>query len=218
MQKLHPVFLGGIAYSRLSECIGLTGKHLDAACEASLWLQEEVRAKNGIERMALSQMLLAQGRTAWLTQLATEQTQPQALAVALEACERASSTYMKLMRAFNEYRQPKNTGTTVSIGVGQANLAAQQLIQNIQKQSLQEKHDEQTRMRKEGEVIDAEVVSAVKAGTALAEKNNPEKSTVDKKHGTKNSGRKKQSRHELACARRKVRHHRQLSKAGEVDD
>jgi hypothetical protein len=119
--------------------MGMTGEHLEAACQAPIYLQEEVRAKNGIERMALGQMMLAQGRTSWLSKLATKQTQPKALAVVLEGCERASLTYVRLMRAFQECRQPKNTYTTVSIGVGQANLGAQQLVQNIRERSVQKK-------------------------------------------------------------------------------
>ena len=146
-RKMHPDMLGALGYTELARSMRVTGEHLEAACFAPMYLQEEMRAKNGIERMALTQMILAQGRTAWLSELSTRQSQPKSLAVVLEACERASSTFARLMRAFQEYRQQRNGGTKVSIG--QANLTAQQLVQNIQKQNTQEKHDGQTRKGKE---------------------------------------------------------------------
>jgi hypothetical protein len=179
---------------------------LEAAGHALFDLHGEMRAKNGIERMALTQMIMAQGRTAWLTDLATKQNQPQALASVLEACEKASSTYMRLMRAFQEYRQPKLPSATVSIGVQQANLAAQQLVQNFPKENVHKNVDEQTKIPTRGETIDAAVVSPVGARVALAQGRNPEESAMDQKHRTENSAGKSQGRYEFARPRRKVRH------------
>jgi hypothetical protein len=62
-------------------------------------------------------------------------------------------------------------------------------------------------MRKEGQVIDAEVIPAVEAGITLTEGHNSQKQTVDEEHRAKNSGRKGQGRDESARARRKIRRH-----------
>jgi hypothetical protein len=202
-RKVHPNILGNLAYWQLSKSMGMSGEHLENALAASTYMELETRAKNGIERIALSQMVLAQGRTAWLSELATRQTQPKSLAVVLEACERASSTFARLMRVFHECRQPRSPVTTVSIGVGQANLAAQQVVQNVENQTVNGNTDKQTRIQK-GEVIDAEVIPSVKARTTVAEGGSEEKSTMEMEHRPKNLRRKESSRDELVGSRRKV--------------
>jgi hypothetical protein len=47
------------------------------------------------------------------------------------------------MRALSDYRQPTKSA---NISIGQANVAGQQLVQNIQNQRLKEKYDEQTKI------------------------------------------------------------------------
>jgi hypothetical protein len=164
----------------------------DASWQAPLQFQQQMRAKDALERLAHTQILMAHARTAWLTKLATRQTDMKALAVILEACDRASSTFVKLMRATAEYRQPKTPPTTVSIG--QANVAHQQLVQNIQgKEGKRIENDEQTQI---GPAIDTEAVSAITKGLEIPEGRNPAHTTLDEKHGAKECRGKGQGRQE----------------------
>jgi hypothetical protein len=70
-EKLHPDLLCDLAYMRLSRCMGMTGDNLEAALPAAFNFQQDMRPTDGLERLALSQALLAEGRATWLTKLAT---------------------------------------------------------------------------------------------------------------------------------------------------
>jgi hypothetical protein len=50
------------------------------------------------------------------------------------------------MRAIGKYRQPTNSGMAISIG--QANLAQQQVVQNIREVPQKKNVDERTRIRR----------------------------------------------------------------------
>jgi hypothetical protein len=210
----HPDLLGDLAYAGLSESMSITGELRDASWLAPTEFQKQMRPKDPLERLAHTQILMAHARTAWLSQLATRQKDVKALAIILEACDRASSVFAKLMRATSEYREPKSPTTTVSIG--QANVADQQFVQNVRNLHPRE-NNEQTRMEKKG-AIDAEVVPLVKKGIAIAASNGPKKPTVDQKLGTKECSRKSQGRHERVTARRAVGGHRHPAKTGERND
>lgn len=214
IEKLHPDFLGDLAYERLSQCMGMSGEHLEMAAPAAFNFQQEMRPKDGLERLTLTQALLAHGRVAWLTKLATAQTNAHALGIIVEACERASGTFVRLMRALAEHRQPRSSSPNVSIA--QTNVANQQVVQNVQKMEGQHKeNDEQTRISEREAAIDAEVVPVIQRGIKFAEGRNLANKTLEEKHGTKKPGRKSQGRDELAAARRAVRHPRRASKVGQ---
>jgi hypothetical protein len=198
VKRFHPDLLGDLAYFRLAESMGLKGEHLDAAYSAPLYFQKEMRPKDGLERLALTQLVLAEGRAAWLTKLATMQTNAKSLNAVLAACERATGTYVRLMRALSDYRQPMK-GANISIG--QANVAGQQLVQNIQNQRLKEKYDEQTKIKNGGGIIDAEILSSVPGGIESPQSCNPDQSTVDKKHRPKKLAGKDSGRGKCAKTR-----------------
>ncbi len=167
LATMHPDALGDAAYLHLSDKMSLGQELLDAASLAPVSLHEQMRPRDALERMALMQILLAHGRVAWHTKQLTAQTDAQSLGIISEACERASGTFVRLMRAFAEYRRPPTSGTTVAIG--QANLANQQMVQNIQKGGApRQKHDEQTR---KGAAVNAETVSANAPRTEVAPAN-----------------------------------------------
>jgi hypothetical protein len=194
LAKMHPDIVGDSAYAGLSESISIPVELGEASWQAPLQFQQQMGAKDALERLAHTQILMAHARTAWLTKLATRQTDVKALAVILEACDRASSTFVKLMRATSEYREPKSPSTTVSIG--QANVAHQQLVQNVQGQEGKRiENDEQTKI---GPVIDAEAISAITKGLEITEGRNPAHATVEKEHGAKECCRKGHLRHERA--------------------
>ena len=109
--------------------MGLPQELAESTALATLTFQEEMCPRDALERLALSQMLLVHGRVAWLSKLLPAQADAGSLGVVSEACERALGSFLRLMRAFREYREPKNSSTTVSIG--QANVAGQQVVQNL---------------------------------------------------------------------------------------
>jgi hypothetical protein len=179
LAAFHPQLLGNVAYFCLSKSMSLTGDLLEAAAPAVLAFQERMRPTDALEELALSQALITHARAAWLSTLAIKQTNAQSLAVMNEAADRASSTFARLMRAIREHRKPTNPSTTVSIA--QANVAAQQIVQNIPGQESQKNHDEQTGIPGEQATVTASV-QAIDEGIAVAPNGHQTNEAVDKKH------------------------------------
>jgi len=216
VEKFHPQFLGCRAYFRLSEAMG-GGLIETAGVGAGNFLVNQLQESDPLLGLAHNLALLAHGRAAWLTQRSVVQTDAHSLAVHLQGCERATSTFVQLMRAITENGQAKNPSARISIG--QANVAHQQVVQNLQMHNgEQRKNDEQTRISEQGAVIDGEFVSAVTEGLEVIESRNPEKPTLDKEHGAKKRSGKGQGFKERAQTRRTVRRHRRIPKAGEGHD
>ena len=92
------------------------------------------------------------------------------------------------MRTLDEYRRPRITNATVSIG--QANVAGNQLVQNIQNQEATPKHGNQTKIGLNRAPINAEVVPANTRGIAVTPNSHPTNAAVDKKHRATESRRK----------------------------
>ena len=202
LAKMHPELLGDVAYLYLSNKMSPIQELLEAAGPGALSLQEQMRPKDALERLALTQALLAHGRAAWLTKLLTRHTNAQSLAIISEACERAAGTFARLMRAIAEYRRPPNSSTTV---IGQANLAEQQVVQNIAKQELQEKNDDKrTKITTKGAAVTAEILPADAERAGVAADRHPTNAPVEEEHRTSNAGRKSQSQDECPKTRRAV--------------
>jgi hypothetical protein len=217
LEKLHPELLGDLSYHFLSRAMSLTGEHLEAAVPSALSFQEQMQPKDGLERLALTQALLAHARAAWLTKLLTSQMSAQSLAIISEACERASGTFGRLMRAIAEYRRPPSSSATVSIG--QANLAHQQVVQNIQKQELQGKNDdERTKITTKGAAVTAEVLSADAEGAGVAADLHPTNAPMEEEHRTSNAGRKSPSQDKRTKTRRALRRSRRPQATDEDND
>jgi hypothetical protein len=147
LEKMHPNFVGNLAYISLCEAMGITGDFLEAAVPSSIAFQEQMRPLDPLEGLALTQALIAHARAAWLAKLAPTQKNPHALCMISEASGRASNTFARLMTAIQQYRRPAATTTTFSIG--QANLANKQVVQNVLKQEGQE-HGDQTKIGQSG--------------------------------------------------------------------
>ncbi len=217
LATVHPDSLADVAYLHLSNKMALGQEQLEMAVPAVLSFQRQMRPKDALERLALTQALMAHGRVAWLTKLATSQTNVHALATINESCERASGTFVRLMRAIGEYRQPRDSSATVSIG--QANLAHQQIVQNIQKQEARQEGnvDERTRIRANKAAASAEAISAVQERVAITPNRHLANPAVDEEHRPQEPGRKGSHQHERAQTWRKVRRHRQAAKTNESD-
>jgi hypothetical protein len=217
LANMHPEAIGDAAYLLVSGKMPLPDEMRDAEALGVARFYKGMRPTDALERLALSQLLLAHGRATWLTGVLTAQTNAQTFGVISEACERATGSFMRLMRAFSEYRQPKNPSTTVSIG--QANVAHQQIVQNVRKRKgTRNENDEQTRIHEGGAVLDAQAVPAVETRGEITEGRNPKNAPVGEEHGTKKSGRESRRRNELVAPRRAVSRSHRESKAGSTDD
>jgi hypothetical protein len=213
----HPDSLGALAYACLADSIVGTGATDEVSWTTPSEFLKQMRPKDPLERLALTQALLAHSRTIWLTRLATNQKDALAIRIACEAADRSSATFARLLRAYAEYHQPKSAGPTVSIG--QASLAHNQVFQNVQKQeSSHEKDYEQTRIAESRGCLNAKALPPVDEGVKVTESCNPTSGAVDKKHGTKESRGKSSSVDERVQARRAVGGRRRHAKTDEKND
>jgi hypothetical protein len=186
--KLPPDFLGTAAYLLVAEKMSLGPALLEAAGLGAMGFQEHMQSKDGLEGLAISQLLVTHGRVMWLSKLLTEQTNTKAITAISASIDSALSTFVRLMRALDEYRRPRAANTTVSIG--QANVAGNQLVQNIQNQEVTPKYGNQTKSAPDQAAINTEIVPANTKGIAVTASDPQADKAVDQKHGTKKSGRK----------------------------
>jgi hypothetical protein len=195
------------------------GELCDLAAPAALTFIEEMRPKDGLERLALSQALSAHTRACWLTELMTRQTDAVGLSAISEASERAANTLARLMRAFREYREPK--GATVSIAqVGQANLGHSQVIQNSLRQEVSQKSngDEQTRIISSGAPVEPKALLTIGQRLAGTPAQHPANPALDEKYRAKNAGGKSPSRSQCAKARRAKRRNHRVAQINDGND
>jgi hypothetical protein len=215
LAAFHPQLLGNVAYFCAAKSMSMTGDLLEAAAPAVLAFQERMRPMDALEELALNQALISHARAAWLSVLATKQTNAQSLAIINEAADRASSTFVRLTRAIREHRKPTNPSTTVSIG--QANVAGQQIVQNIQEHESHKNHDEQTGIPSDQATV-AEVVPVIHEGIEITSIGHPANATVDAKYGAPKPGGKGPGRDECVEARRKVSQGHRAAKIGKEDN
>ena len=77
--KLPPDFLGTAAYLLVAEKMSLGPELLQAAGLGAIGFQEHMQSKDGLERLAISQLLVTHGRVMWLSTLLTEQANTKAI-------------------------------------------------------------------------------------------------------------------------------------------
>jgi hypothetical protein len=103
--RLQPVVLSSMAYSLLAIKSLPQQEQWEAAGLANFSLLEEMQAQDPLERITLSQLLLAHGRAVWLTDAMRSPSKVEMIPVLSEAAERASGSVVRLQRAFTEYRE-----------------------------------------------------------------------------------------------------------------
>jgi hypothetical protein len=216
LAKMHADIVGAAAYMELSCQIPMPPELLDAAGSAAIGFQHSMRPRDGVERLAISQMLLAHSRAAWLTHWLARQKDMKSFAAISEGCERAAGTFVRLMRAFREHREPRSAGATVSIG--QANVGQSQIIQNLVKQEVQQKQngDDQTRMLPNTPASTPALPTNAER-IALPAVGHSTNAAVAKKHRPSHSGRKKPSGNECIPLRPTVGRHDLAAKVGDKD-
>ncbi|MFZ0635271.1 MAG: hypothetical protein WA755_00240 [Candidatus Acidiferrales bacterium] len=216
LRNFHPDLLGDLAYIGVCESMFLSGELLDAAVHCGVSFQKQMAPKDALERLALMQALMAHARAAWLAKLTTAQTSPQSVAIVSEATDRASSTFVRLMRAIGEYRKPTSASTFVS--VQQANVAQQQVVQNVHKREKHQikKDDKRTRISQHAAASTPTLPAHAKRNVLLAG-GHSSNAAVDKEHWTKDRQRKVARPHECIPTRSALKHRYRAAKTGERD-
>jgi hypothetical protein len=186
--KLPPDFLGTAAYLLVADKMSLGPELLEAAGLGAISFQEHMQSKDGLEGLAISQLLVTHTRIMWLTKMLSEQTNTKAIATISASIDSALSTFVRLMRAVDEYRRPRSPGTTVSIG--QANVASNQVVQNIQNQEVTPKYGNQTKSAPDQAAINTAIVPANTKRIAVTPGDHQTGKALDQKHGTKEPRRK----------------------------
>jgi hypothetical protein len=206
LERAHPTIVAGVPYAVLTTA--KNDEFTALAGPAALSFVEEMCPRDGLERLALSQALLAHSRASWLTRLLAKQTEATAVNAISEASERAAITLTRLMKALREYREPRTA--TVSIAqVGQANLGHGQLIQNFLNQEVPKNSVKQTRISPSGAAANAKALRSIDEGAAFTPRQHPANSALDEKYRPKNPRGKSQGRRQCAKARhQKRRYHR----------
>jgi hypothetical protein len=214
LASIHPDIVGDLAYHIVSDKMPLPRELHEAGALGALNFHKQMQPKDALEKLALTQALLAHARAAYLTKLLSDQTEAVTLGIVSEACERAAGTFTRLVRAVSEYRQPKTPTTSVSIG--QANVANQQVIQNFQRRegTRKENVDEQTRIKWSGAPTAPADIPVVEKRLELTEGCNSENETLAKIHGAKNGGRQSRRCDEIAAPRSTVSRGHGAAKAG----
>jgi hypothetical protein len=103
--RFQPVELSSMAYSMLAIKSFPQQEQWKSVGQANFSLLEEMQAQDPLERLVLSQLLLAHGRAVWLTNEMRTQSKVEMIPALSEAAERASGTVARLQRVFSEYRE-----------------------------------------------------------------------------------------------------------------
>lgn len=131
-RKLHGPGLAGMVYGnavrqRMNQLCDLDVG--DSGCNYIEDVLERMAPRDPMEEMLIQQAVLAHARVLHLTEYANRQERLEAVKVAHEYADRASNTYRRLMLALAEYRRPPRVGDSFT-SIRQANIAAQQVVQN----------------------------------------------------------------------------------------
>jgi hypothetical protein len=97
-------------------------------------VRESVKPRDALEEMLVVQMAWTHARLARLSAIAHNQEHRGNVQVIHDACDQAANTFRRQMLALAEYRRPAaQAGSFVAIR--QANVANQQVVQNVEAQS-----------------------------------------------------------------------------------
>lgn len=130
---LHGYGLTGSAYFKqiakvAQSTMGSDGS-LGVICTALDHVKQSMNAmkcRDPLEQTLVAQALLTHSRIVHLSNMACAATDPSAIEMLNDACDKASNTYRRQMLALQAYRQPKQP----HLAINQANIAHQQLVQN----------------------------------------------------------------------------------------
>ena len=161
----HGVYLDRVAgaiLSRQSQAFVKDTEGSDGARAFLAALRESVQPRDAVEEMLLLQMAWQHARLGRLSAIAGQQENRENVRVVNDACDRAANTFRRQVLALAEYRRPPRTDAFVAIK--QANLANQQVVQNVENQISNGGNS-----TNEQGSVSAKAVPALAAGSLIAE-------------------------------------------------
>ena len=140
------------------------------------------KARDPVEEMLFSQMVLTYGRMVSLTASVDLQSNIKWATMMHEAADRAANTFRRQMLALAEYRRPPRTNSFTAIG--QANIAQQQVVQNGNSEN-EKATNEQGSTGRPGA---AKMLPPDTSGAGIVTEMRPSGETVAGEHRTENTG------------------------------
>jgi hypothetical protein len=126
--ELYAALHGPLAAADALCHINTQGNHIGAAAIYVGKLRQDLKPRDAIEEMLVEQLAVTHARVVKLSGQAVIQKSETWYRTLSETCDRAANTFRRLTLAFREYREPRRT--TV-MAIQQANLANQQVVQQI---------------------------------------------------------------------------------------
>ena len=158
-------------------------------------LRESVQPRDAVEEMLLFQMAWQHARLSRLSAISCQQENRENLRVVNDACDRAANTFRRQVLALAEYRRPARTDAFVAIK--QANLANQQVVQNVENQI-----SSASNATNEQGSIPAKAVPALAGGAVVAPEFGARGDAVAAQHGAEDGRGQGAEQHERDEARR----------------
>lgn len=141
-------------------------------------IKESVQPRDAIEEMLLLQLAWTHARIARLSSIAPNQTSAANVRVVNDACDRATNMFRRMMLALSEYRRPPRNDSFVAIR--QANVANQQVVQNVQGSAAKPENPNATTSNEQGCVPPS--LPPIDGGTGFAEGSRGPAQTVAQEH------------------------------------
>ncbi len=193
---------GGIYGPQMKDASGSEAFN-ESAWHYAIGNLNNMKPKDPIEEMLVMQAIWTHARVAKLSGLASQQSNLRALEIVNGTCDRAANTFRRLALALSEYRHPRSGDQFVAIR--QANLADQQVIQNIENRNLP---DEKVTIEKgssvDGQETTQKALSSQSNRPAILEGVNPPSEAVAVGHRPPDAGRKGEGQDERSSPRRTV--------------
>lgn len=184
--------VGGMVLTQQSQAFVMDTSGTEGA--RAFALRESVQPRDAVEEMLLLQMPWQHARLGRLSAIAGQQENRENLRVVNDACDRAANTFRRQLLALAEYRRPPRTDAFVAIK--QANLANQQVVQNVENQNFGSGNE-----TNEQGSAPAKAVRAITRGAEFASPVDGEDDAVAREHRPQDDGREGPEQHECAEAR-----------------
>ena len=128
-REQHGFLLTAEVYRHLLKSVVDSDAFAKSALRHMMGVYLEAGPRDPFEQMLLSQMVQTHARLMHLNLMAPQQKNLKWFALMNEAADRAANTFRRQVLALAEYRRPPRPAQSFT-AIGQANIAAQQVVQN----------------------------------------------------------------------------------------
>ena len=199
---VHRDLLAGGIYGGQTKDASASEAFKESAWRYAIGNLNDMKPKDPIEEMLVMQALWTHARVAKLSGLAVQQSNLQALEIINGACDRAANSFRRLALALSEYRHPRSGDQFVAIK--QANLADQQVIQNLENRNLPAENVTNEKGSDDGGETAPKAIPSQPNRAAIAEGLNPPGEAVAVGHRPPDARRKGEGQNERSSSRRTV--------------